>query len=101
MDILYLLIPLSAVLVLMILGVFGWALSRGQFEDVEREGERILYDEGVMVEDSQESCKGVPEQWFASVPEESGTPVAAARAEEAEQSEDQKLEDEKPDPSGK
>ena len=42
MDILYLLIPLSAVLVLMIIGVFGWALHRGQFDDLEREGERIL-----------------------------------------------------------
>ena len=42
MDILYLLIPLSAVLVLAIIGVFGWALHRGQFEDLEREGERIL-----------------------------------------------------------
>ena len=45
MDILYLLIPLSAVLVLLILGVFGWALHRGQFDDVEREGQRILQDD--------------------------------------------------------
>ncbi len=42
MEILYLLIPLSAVLVLLIVGLFGWALHRGQFDDVEREGERIL-----------------------------------------------------------
>ena len=42
MDILYLLIPLSAVLVLGIIGIFGWALHRGQFDDLEREGERIL-----------------------------------------------------------
>jgi cbb3-type cytochrome oxidase maturation protein len=42
MDILYLLIPLSAVLVLAILGVFGWALFRGQFEDLDAEGARIL-----------------------------------------------------------
>lgn len=42
MDILYLLIPLSAVLVLAILGLFGWAVSRGQFEDLEQEGLRIL-----------------------------------------------------------
>jgi len=42
MDILYLLIPLSAVLVLLIIGVFSWALERGQFDDLEREGERIL-----------------------------------------------------------
>jgi cbb3-type cytochrome oxidase maturation protein len=43
MEILYLLIPLSAALVLLILGVFAWALHRGQFEDLEREGERILH----------------------------------------------------------
>ena len=45
MDILYLLIPMSSVLVLGIVGVFAWALSRGQFDDLEREGERILIDE--------------------------------------------------------
>jgi cbb3-type cytochrome oxidase maturation protein len=45
MDILYLLIPLSSVLVLGIVGVFAWALHRGQFDDVEYEGERILIDE--------------------------------------------------------
>lgn len=45
MEILYLLIPLSAVLVLLIIAVFGWALHRGQFDDLDREGERILaYD---------------------------------------------------------
>jgi len=46
MEILYLLIPLSALLVLLILVVFGWALHAGQFEDLEREGERILRDDG-------------------------------------------------------
>lgn len=42
MDILYLLIPFSALLVLAILVVFAWALGGGQFDDLEREGERIL-----------------------------------------------------------
>jgi cbb3-type cytochrome oxidase maturation protein len=42
MESLYLLIPLSAGLVLVILAIFGWALHGGQFEDLEREGERIL-----------------------------------------------------------
>ena len=42
MDILYLLIPLSAVLVLGILGVFAWALHGGQFDDLEQQGEQIL-----------------------------------------------------------
>ena len=42
MDILYLLIPFSALLVLAILALFAWALRGGQFDDLEREGERIL-----------------------------------------------------------
>ncbi|MFV0679683.1 cbb3-type cytochrome oxidase assembly protein CcoS [Ottowia sp.] len=42
MDILYLLIPLSVVLVFIILGALWWAIDRGQFDDLDREGERIL-----------------------------------------------------------
>ena len=42
MDILYLLIPLSAVMVLGILGVFAWALNSGQFDDLEQHAEQIL-----------------------------------------------------------
>ncbi len=42
MDVLYLLIPLSIVLVLGIMGLFWWALQSGQFDNIEREGERIL-----------------------------------------------------------
>jgi len=45
MDSLYVLIPLSVGLVLVILAVFGWALHGGQFEDLESEAERILTDE--------------------------------------------------------
>jgi cbb3-type cytochrome oxidase maturation protein len=44
MDILFLLIPLSAVLVLAIVAIFGWAVHAGQFDDIEREGERVLED---------------------------------------------------------
>ena len=44
MDILYLLIPLSVVLVFFIIAGLWWAIERGQFEDIEREGERILKD---------------------------------------------------------
>ena len=44
MESLYLLIPLSAGLVLVILAVLGWAVQRGQFEDLDGEGERILTD---------------------------------------------------------
>jgi cbb3-type cytochrome oxidase maturation protein len=51
MDILYLLIPLSVVLVLLILGVLGWSVYRGQFDDLEQEGVRILEEDGVMPQD--------------------------------------------------
>jgi cbb3-type cytochrome oxidase maturation protein len=44
MDILFLLVPLSVVLALMILGALAWAVWRGQFEGVEAEGQRILQD---------------------------------------------------------
>jgi cbb3-type cytochrome oxidase maturation protein len=44
MDVLYLLVPISVVLVLFIIGGIWWAIYRGQFEDVDKEGERILKD---------------------------------------------------------
>ena len=44
MDILYLLVPMSVVLVFFIIGAVWWAIYSGQFEDIEQEGERILKD---------------------------------------------------------
>ena len=45
MEILYLLLPLSVALVLLILGVLGWAVHRGQFDELQQEGVRILHDD--------------------------------------------------------
>jgi cbb3-type cytochrome oxidase maturation protein len=42
MDILYLLIPISIVLVFAIIGLFWWALQAGQFDNIERESDRIV-----------------------------------------------------------
>lgn len=42
MDILFLLIPLSVGLALLILAALGWAVWRGQFDELEAEGERVL-----------------------------------------------------------
>ncbi|HLO95855.1 cbb3-type cytochrome oxidase assembly protein CcoS [Pelomonas sp. APW6] len=60
MDILYLLIPMSVVLVLLIVGVFGWAINSGQLDDLEREGERILDDESQGVDGDQAMNKVIP-----------------------------------------
>ena len=45
MDILYLLIPLSLVLVFLIGAVFWWSLGNGQFDDLEGPAHRILQDD--------------------------------------------------------
>jgi cbb3-type cytochrome oxidase maturation protein len=44
MESLFLLIPLSLVLVLLIGAVLAWAVLSGQFDDLEAEGRRILDD---------------------------------------------------------
>lgn len=53
MESLYILIPLSVALVLAILAVFGWALNKGQFEDLDAEGERILTGDSPSVDTDQ------------------------------------------------
>ncbi len=44
MDSLYLLIPLSLLLVLAIGGLLAWSVLGGQFDDLDAEGQRILDD---------------------------------------------------------
>ncbi|PXW98728.1 cbb3-type cytochrome oxidase maturation protein [Sphaerotilus hippei] len=53
MDILFLLIPVSIVLVLLIMVLFAWALKSGQFDDIESEGQRILKTDGRQVDRGQ------------------------------------------------
>lgn len=45
MDILYLLIPLSLVLVFVIAVFFWWSLRSNQYEDLDGPGYRILMDD--------------------------------------------------------
>lgn len=53
MESLYILVPLSVLLVLMLVGLFGWALNSGQLDDLEREGERILEPDSPAVDADQ------------------------------------------------
>lgn len=68
MDVLFILVPLSVVLVIAILAIFAWALRNGQLDDLEREGLRILKDdqevptEPARVDDDQVAPKGRTEQ---------------------------------------
>ncbi len=45
MDVLYMLVPLSVVLVFVIVAVLAWSVWSGQFEGIEQEGQRILEDD--------------------------------------------------------
>jgi len=45
MDILYLLIPMSLILVLLIGWAFWWAVKTGQFDDMEGPAYRVLMDD--------------------------------------------------------
>jgi cbb3-type cytochrome oxidase maturation protein len=45
MEILFLLVPLSVVLVLLIGVVFWWSVRSGQFDDLEGPAHRVLMDD--------------------------------------------------------
>jgi len=45
MEIIYLLIPLSVILVGVIIWIFLWAIRSGQFDDLEGPAYRILMDD--------------------------------------------------------
>ena len=53
MDILFLLVPVSVLLVLALMAVFAWALHSSQFDDLEREGGRILEDDVSNLDEDQ------------------------------------------------
>ena len=54
MESLYLLIPLSVLLVLAIAGILVWAVVSGQFERLDDAGSRILNDEPDPAESDEE-----------------------------------------------
>lgn len=45
MESLYILIPIAIVLVCVAVAIFLWAVKSEQFEDLERQGHNILFDE--------------------------------------------------------
>lgn len=47
MSVLYALIPLAIVIIGVALMVFFWAVKNGQFDDLERQGSSILFDDDV------------------------------------------------------
>ncbi len=54
MESLYLLIPLALIIFGVIVGLLFWAVKSGQFEDLEREGSRILFNDDIEVKDDRD-----------------------------------------------
>lgn len=45
MSIIFVLIPLAIIIVAIAIGVFFWAVKSNQFDDLERQGYSILFDD--------------------------------------------------------
>lgn len=45
MSVLYIILPLALVVVAAAVGAFVWATSRGQFDDLDTPGLRVLHDD--------------------------------------------------------
>jgi len=45
MDIIYLLLPVALIIVVIIIGIFLWAVKSDQFDDLEGPAHRILMDD--------------------------------------------------------
>ena len=58
MNILFLLIPVSLILLGLIVWIFLWAVRDGQFDDLEGPAHRILMDEDKVVDRQKNSRRG-------------------------------------------
>lgn len=58
MSIIYVLIPLAVIIVAIAVLVFFWAVKSNQFDDLERQGYSILFDDDIQ----QKSPQAIPEQ---------------------------------------
>ncbi len=58
MKSLYLLIPISIIFVSIALWVFFWAVKSGQYDDLDSEAERILFDQDEEPEQQGSSQNG-------------------------------------------
>lgn len=45
MSIIYVLIPIAIVFIFIAIGIFIWAVKSNQFEDLERHGSSVLFEE--------------------------------------------------------
>ena len=59
MSIIYVLIPLAIIIVGIAIGVFFWAVKSNQFEDLDRQGYSILFDDDIKPADGDKANTSV------------------------------------------
>ncbi|WP_395343255.1 cbb3-type cytochrome oxidase assembly protein CcoS [Ningiella sp. W23] len=57
MSIIFVLIPLAIIIVSIAIGVFFWAVKSNQFDDLERQGYSILFDDDIKQDDKANPTK--------------------------------------------
>ncbi|HIG44853.1 MAG TPA: cbb3-type cytochrome oxidase assembly protein CcoS [Gammaproteobacteria bacterium] len=45
MEVLFILVPVSLIIVMISLAAFVWSVNNQQYDDLDKEAERILFDE--------------------------------------------------------
>lgn len=78
MDVIYFLIPLALILLAAAIGAFVWAVRSGQFDNLDREAYRILFDEDMVDTPPSTAQKqqpeANPETEASSAPPQQGKP---------------------------
>ncbi|NYH99792.1 cbb3-type cytochrome oxidase assembly protein CcoS [Cupriavidus plantarum] len=71
MDMLYLLVPMSLVLVALIAAALWWALHAGQYDDLDRPAEAILLDDDRIVATRHDSVtlRNAPQKSSSQFPQ--------------------------------
>lgn len=67
MNSLYLLIPIALIFLALVVYLFVWAVGSGQYDDLDRESSRILFDEDSLPDPEQE-----PEQEHSKAKQNDG-----------------------------
>lgn len=62
MSIIYVLIPLAVIIVALAIAVFFWAVRSNQFDDLERQGYSILFDDDIQQDRTSASSKQLKEE---------------------------------------
>ena len=66
MSVIYVLIPLAIIIVAIALAIFFWAVKSNQFDDLERQGHSILFDDDIkqdtQAKDESNSAAELPKE---------------------------------------